>query len=430
MKEDIIKLLISDFHTTPLPKHRPRDLDVPLNTQKILSITGPRRAGKTAYCQDLIRQMLAQGKTIQQILYINFEDERLDRTTEELDAIITVYRRMYPHISLDSCVFIFDEIQNVPKWDQFVRRVYDTLCKSIIVTGSNSKALGKDIATSLRGRTLTYEILPLSFKEYLQFLDGTATPAASQEIALVQHHLETYLVYGGFPETVFFEPQVKIKTLQDYFEVMMYRDVGERAGIADSQLLRFFLKRSFACATKGYSVNKLFNELKSAGYKLGKNTLYDIADICRQAYLFFTVPKYTQKIANIELGEKNLYSIDAGLLVALGLVMPHEPGKLMEQAVFLELYRRYNGNLFFDSNGYECDFILGEWDDVRAAVQVTQSLEDPDVRQREIKGLVSACKKFGLGKGTIVTKATQDRFTTPEGIVVEVVPLWQWLLAT
>jgi predicted AAA+ superfamily ATPase len=169
--------------------------------------------------------------------------------------------------------------------------------------------------------------------------------------------------------------------------------------------------------------------LKSAGYKIGKNTTYELVDICRNAYLYFTVPKYTTKIANLELGEKKLFAIDSGLLGALGLVMPHETGKLLEQAVFLECYRRTPHGIFFDANGYECDFLLGEWDQIHTAIQVTSSLEDPKVYQRELKGLVQACQKFNLEKGMIITLSTEERIVV-DGVEVAVVPAWKWMISS
>ncbi len=429
MKENTIKQLIQDFHNTPLPIPKIRALNSPLDTKKILSIVGPRRAGKTTYCFSLIQQLIQSGKPLSHILYINFEDERLDQTTEELDCIVQQYQILYPEIHLQDCTFIFDEIQNIPLWERFVRRIYDHTCKNIIVTGSNAKALSKDIATSLRGRTLSYEILPLSFKEYLEFLGSTTTPRTTTEIAKVQNHLNTYLIYGGFPETVEFDPHLKIKILQEYFEVMMYRDIGERAGISQSSLLRFFLKRSFSSNTKSYSINKIYHDLKSAGYKIGKNSLYELAELCKQAYVFFTVPKYTQKIANIELGEKKIFAIDNGILTALGLLAPTEVGKQMEQVVFLESYKRYGGNLFFDANGYECDLLVGEWDSIHTAIQITQTLEDPSVKKREIKGLLSACKKTHLNEGLLLTLHEEATFTE-DGVTIQVKPLWKWLLNT
>jgi uncharacterized protein len=213
----------------------------------------------------------------------------------------------------------------------------------------------------------------------------------------------------------------------DYFEVMMYKDLGERAKIIDSGMIRYFLKRCFSSFTKSFSVNKIYNELKSAGYKVGKNTVYEWVDICRNAYLFFTVPKYTSKIGTIEMGEKKLFALDNGLLGALGLVHPHEDGKLLEQTIFLECYRRYPEGVFFDANGYECDFLLGEWPIIHTAIQVTESLEDPDVRKKELKGLLSACKKFGLKKGLVITRFEKDMIED-SGVVFEVVPAWEWLL--
>lgn len=245
----------------------------------------------------------------------------------------------------------------------------------------------------------------------------------------MQHLFGRYLRHGGFPETVFFDAPVHRKTLQDYFEVMMYKDLGERAKIADSALLQLFLKRCFSSVCKPFSTHKLYNELKSAGYKIGKNTVYELVEICRNAYLYFTVPKYTAKIANLELGEKKLFAIDSGLLGALGVVLPHETGKLLEQAVYVECYRRSPQGIFFDANGYECDFLLGEWDQIHTAIQVTESLADPDVRHRELKGLLKACQKFNLKTGLILTQSTEERWDI-EGIEIRVMPVWRWMVGS
>jgi predicted AAA+ superfamily ATPase len=169
VKKELIKEIIRDFHRENLPESKSRDLSINVDTNKIITITGVRRCGKTYMLFETIKKLLSNGIDKNMILYLNLEDERLELKTEELDLIIQAYRELYPDIPLSQCYFFFDEIQNVMGWERFLRRLYDKLTKNIIITGSNSRLLSKEIATSLRGRTITYEIFPLSFSEYLRF---------------------------------------------------------------------------------------------------------------------------------------------------------------------------------------------------------------------------------------------------------------------
>ncbi|MCD6539710.1 MAG: AAA family ATPase, partial [Candidatus Omnitrophica bacterium] len=169
MEKEILKQIIRDFHKNRLPLSKPRTLKIPLNTRKIVTISGVRRSGKTFALFETIKKLLSLNVPQERILYVNFEDERLQIRRESLDAVVQAYRELYPDFNLNKCYFFFDEIQNIDGWEKFIRRIYDTVTKNIFVTGSNSKLLSREIATSLRGRTITYEVFPLSFREYLEF---------------------------------------------------------------------------------------------------------------------------------------------------------------------------------------------------------------------------------------------------------------------
>lgn len=167
-KKELLKTIIREFQTRDLPDIIPRDIVIPVNSGKIISLVGPRRSGKTYLLYQLIKGV-ADSTSKENIVYINFEDERLDLTKYDLDVILQAYGELYPSANYKNTNFFFDEIQNVDGWEKFIRRVYDTISKKIFITGSNSKLLGDEIATSLRGRTIRYEVLPLSFREFLRF---------------------------------------------------------------------------------------------------------------------------------------------------------------------------------------------------------------------------------------------------------------------
>lgn len=426
MKKELLKQIVRDFHLAPLPVLRRRELEVPLDSGKIITLIGVRRCGKTSYLFNRIEELLIRGIPKTRILYVNFEDERLDLKTDELDLLLQAFRELYPDTLLDTCYFFFDEIQNIPGWDAFIRRVYDTVTKHIFITGSNARFLSSEIATTLRGRTVSYEVFPLSFREYLTFKGVQVDLYSSAVRAHINNHLADYLKNGGFPEVIDFDEGLRNRVLQEYFNVMIYRDLLERYRISNIQALKFFLKRMMASATRLVSVNNIYNELKSAGIKIGKNQLYDHLDACQNIYLALVLRKYTTSLVERELGEKKVYAIDNGLLNALSFKFSDDTGKVMEQAVFLELRRR-GQEIYFFKDKVECDFVLKKGMDVTGAIQVAVSLGDSRTRKRELRGLLDCCSAVGLAEGLIITADTTEELIV-DGVKVTIMPLSSWLL--
>ncbi len=283
---------------------------------------------------------------MERILYVNFEDERLDLLTEELDLLLQAYQELYPHMDIEGCWLFFDEIQNIAGWDKFIRRLYDKGTRNIFITGSNARFLSSEIATILRGRTVSYEVFPLSFREYLSFKGIIVDLHSSKSIALINHHLSDYLRHGGFPEVINYDDGLRNRVLQEYFNVMIYRDLLERYEIKNIPALKFFLKRLMSSATKHVSVNNIYNELKSSGFKIGKNQLYDNLEACQNIYLALVLRKHTKSLVERELGEKKIYAIDNGLLNALEYKFSEDTRKALEQTVFLELKRQEKRSTF------------------------------------------------------------------------------------
>ncbi|AKF24145.1 ATPase [Sulfurovum lithotrophicum] len=425
-KKEELKRIIRDFHLNAKFDVKPRTLQPPVDTKKIITLIGVRRCGKTSILYDMINQLSEKiDKT--RILFLNFEDERLELRIDELDLVLQAFLELYPEQNLSECYFFFDEIQNITGWEKFVRRMYDTISKNIFITGSNSKLLSSEIATSLRGRTLSFEVYPLSFSEYLAFKDIDVDLYSSKSIAHVKNAQEKFLTNGGFPETLFLEDQYKNKILQEYFNVLLYKDLAERYNITNTVALKFFLKRIIASSTKQVSINKIYNELKSSGIKIGKNTLYDFLDYVQNIYLALVLHKYDKSLVQKELGEKKIYSIDIGLNNATAFKFSDDIGKSLENAVFLELKRNGQDIFYYRDANHECDFIVNENNCIAQAIQVTYDMSVEDTKNREMKGLLAACKNFNLQKGTIVTYDQEDAILE-NNIKIELIPFYKWQL--
>ena len=337
-RKEIIKELIRDFHVGRLPETKERALSLPLNVEKVITVVGTRRSGKTYLLLQTIGKLLKE-KSKEEIVYINLEDERLELKIENADLLLQAYRELYPSKDLSRVYFFFDEIQNLDGWERFIRRIYDRVTKRIYLTGSNSKLLSSEIATALRGRTIKYELYPLSFKEFLSFKDiFISIPEdlySTETKAVIAKAFYEYLLYGGFPEIVFLgDEKLKIKTLQEYFEVMFYRDLIERYEIKNISVLKYFLKRVIEGITTPLSVNNIYNELKSQGYKVSKDSLYEFLDNAEAVYLIRLLKKYSLSVLKTELGAKKVYTVDNGLVNAITFKFKQDLGKLLENLMF------------------------------------------------------------------------------------------------
>ena len=423
-KKQLLKQIIRDFHLSENFDVKPRNIQPPIDTKKIITLIGVRRCGKTSIFYHMINQLIEKIEKTK-ILFLNFEDERFELNSDELDLILQAYMELYPSYKLSECYFFFDEIQNIPNWEKFIRRMYDTISKNIFITGSNSKLLSSEIATSLRGRTLNFEIFPLSFKEYLSFKDIEVDFYSSKSLAFIKNAQESFLKNGSFPEILFLEEIYANKTLQEYFNVLLYKDLAERYNITNTVALKFFLKRIISSSTKQISINKIFNELKSSGIKIGKNTLYEFLEYVQNIYLALTLQKYDNSLINKELGEKKIYSIDIGLNNATEFRFSDDIGKSLENAVFLELKRKEFDIYYYRTSKSECDFLVFDKNTISDVIQVTFDMGDENTKSREIKGLIEACKNFDLKSGIIITFDSEDELIE-NGIKIKIIPFYKW----
>lgn len=422
--KDVIKSIIKDFHRRSLPKISRRELAVPINSGKIISIVGSRRAGKTYYLYQVIGDLIKRISK-ENIIYINFEDERLNLNSEDLKLIIESYYELYPD-NTEQLYFFFDEIQNISDWEKFVRRIYDTISKNIFVTGSSSKLLIKEISTSLRGRSISYELFPLSFSEYLIFrsIDPTDIYSTRNKSRIVRE-LNSFLNNGGFPEVVNYDYELRSKTLLSYFDVMIYRDIIDRFEVTNPVALKYIIKKSLINISTYLSVNKMYNELKSLGVKVSKDSIYLFLNYIQDCYLLFLIKIYSESINVQNINDKKIYCIDNGLANNLTFALSENRGRLLENAVYLFL-RSSGYQLYYFADNRECDFVIHQKSNITSAIQVTDSLIQNN-KKREIEGILEAMKRFDLKKGTIVT-FDQAETLKIENKTIEVIPAWKFFL--
>lgn len=424
--KDTLKLIIADSQSAVLPHLWQRSLVVPVNSGKIITLAGVRRSGKTYHLFQIMKDLLESGTDPNKLLYVNFQDERIQLDGSELDVILQAYRELHPDINLSECYFFFDEVQEISGWEKFVDRLYSSISKNVFITGSNSKMLSLEIATSLRGRTVTYEVYPLSFSEFVGVVRPGTLSHSSKDKAVLLSLFEKFMTSGGFPELVGREQGLSDNILQEYFNVMLFRDLIERFGITQAAALKYFCKRLVGSSAGEFSVNKIYNELKSQGYSIGRETLYDFRDNVEAIYLNRFVSKYSYSVVKSEGSVKKTYIIDQGMGTSLDFKLAGDKSRLLENTVALELLKQGKAITYWQDK-VECDFVITEKDNAVMAMQVSPDISDSRTRTREMRGLIACCKALALSEGYIVTLNTWDELEI-DGIQAHVMPAWSYFL--
>lgn len=414
----------------PLSLHE-RSLQLPLNKQRIVTVTGVRRCGKSSLLHLTINRLLASGVDKEQILYIGFDDERLaNMDVSDFDEILQAYRLMYPDRPLSSVYMFFDEIQIVKGWELFVLRVYKSYCKNVYVTGSTAQMLSGEMSSALRGWPDEYTEYPLSFKEFIAFKGVKANRYTEEGAALMANMFKSYLLTGGFPQAVLADVETeRVKLLQAYFNTMLFRDMIEHYNISASpSVVRYFLKRVFNNITKPSSVNNIYNDLKSQGLRLSKDSLYQWLDYSCNIFLLHKVPKYSKSIIKQSTSLSKYYVADFALAKSVLLPQSEEKGKALENAVYMHLARHLNENeqIYYFNEGAECDFVIANDEGVKELIQVCWELDEFNT-PRECGGLCAASAATGCKKASIIT-CNQAQSIHYGDLQINVVAAWDFML--
>lgn len=419
---------IISLHQRELPLDlQDRKMQLPLDGGRIVTVTGIRRCGKSSLLGLTINRLLEAGVPKERILYVGFDDERfLSMTPDNFDELLQAYREMYPNTSLQDVYMFFDEIQLVSGWELFVLRVYKNYCKHIFITGSTAKMLSEEIASALRGWPDEYREYPLSFEEYLSFKGIEADKYSEEGKAMMTFAFRDYCDEGGFPEVVCAQTKSeKVKILQSYFSTMLFRDMIEHYHIGASvSVVRYFLKRVMNNLTKPTSVNNIYNDLKSQGLKVAKDSLYLWLDYACNIFLFRKVQRYTKSMVKQSSSPAKYYMADIALRNAVLLPESEDAGKALENIVYLNLERSLGEedqiSYFYEQK--ECDFVVQRGERVSELVQVCWTLNEENM-EREVGGLLAASTVTNCKQCKIITFCQQQTIEREE-IRIEVLPIW------
>ena len=423
---EAFKRVFIEFEERGLPELVERELVV--KSSPLTAIVGPRRAGKTYYFFQLIREFGG----VPNCLYVDFEHELLAGVKgSDLGEMFTAFRELYGR---DPTYVFLDEVQAVPGWERFVRRLRDSGKYKVFVTGSSSKLLAREVATQLRGRTITYFLLPFSFREYLRLLGVKVghklLKYSGRARGEVLHHLSRYLSDGGFPELVL-KRGLYDELLHSIVEGIFYRDLVDRFRVRRVSLLDYLMRLMARRVGKEFTITRIHKVLRSAGLKVSKATIMEYLNMLREVMLFFYVKQLNTPFHEALKKPRKAYIVDNSLLKVLG--GPQEPTTLLENAAFLELLRMKNLNPFLEinywreaPNGPEVDFILREGTAVRALIQVTYKLT-PENEDREVRALLKASRKLECGNLLIITWGQEETLNAGNK-EVRVIPFYEWVL--
>ena len=414
MDKNVIKHLISEYQSKAVSivfQERPYRMEDNLN----YVLVGLRRVGKSYLMFQQIRHLLDKGHSKDEILYFNFEDDRIaSLATEDLDSIKVCYEEMF------DCkpIFFLDEIQIVDHWEKFARRLADQGYR-VYVTGSNAKMLSSEIATTLGGRYLIQNVYPYSFQEYLisQGIDTTDKNLMYRYRTEIVRAYDTYFRFGGLPEIV--QVTDKRAWLSSLYQKIFFGDLIARHQVRNDFALRILIRKLAESLKQPTSFTRLANVVSSSGKKISTDTVIDYLEYLKESWLTFSVENICAKLAE-KVANKKYYFMDNGIL-NLFLVDPLT--SLLENQVAIQLRRLYGEDVYFYYHGIEVDFYVL---DVQLAVQVCYNLNDGDIRKREVCSLIKMSKQIEVKKMLIITR-DEEGTLVEEGREIEIVPVWKWL---
>lgn len=419
MDRSILKSVIAD-NQLEVPKYRVIPRNFSFEEFGNYVFVGIRRAGKSFLLYQRMQQLLSLGVGWDEMLYINFEDERLvGMCVDDLNLLLEVHLEMYGK----KPILFLDEIQNIAGWDKFARRMADTKHR-VYITGSNAKMLSGDVQTTLGGRYITVDVYPYNFREYLTANGMELTPTslvATESKAEILRKFNDYFFFGGFPEGATLN--AKRDYLTSIYQKIYLGDIATRHSIDNTFALRVLFKKVAESVKQPISFNRIANIVSSTGAKVGTTTVINYMGYAKNAWLISSVHNIASKLADKESIPKYYFN-DNGIL---NLFLLDGQTSLLENLVAITLLRRYGREdaVFFYNKSIEVDFYLP---DTATAIQVCYSLDNADgTFDREVGALVKLTKVLDCSRLMIITYS-EERMINAEGRIIEVIPIWKWLL--
>ncbi len=419
MNHDILKEVIFDQHEIiKKTKIVPRDYDFDLNANYVL--IGLRRAGKSTLLYKIVKDLVDKGIEWNQIIYINFEDERLaEFSLNDFNDLLSVQAELTDKTGY----FFLDEIQNIEGWEKFARRMADSK-EHTFITGSNAKMLSQEIENRLGGRYLTKYITPYNFSEFLTAKQIDFSDKAifgTKESGKIKREFSEYFYFGGFPEALNY--QNKREYVSSIYQKVLLGDIAARNGIRNPNGLQILMKKIAESVKDEISYSKLHNILKTIGVKISKDIVIDYIGYAKQSFLIFAIKNYFSKFVEKETTPKYYFN-DNGLL---NLFLNKEEPLLLENLVAINLWNNYKGNVYYlKSQNLDVDFFIEE---TGTAIQVAYSITNIS-DDRETKSLVEAAKTLKEAKEFVIITYEEEKELNMDGVKIQVIPVWKWLLKT
>lgn len=398
----------------------PRDKRI-ITLPEIVSICiGVRRCGKSTLMESVILKLLAEGVARENIVCINFADDRLlPLRVGGWDALFTAYYGRFPaKRHRETVYFFFDEIQQFPNWELFVERLRREENCRIFITGSSAHLLAHEVGTALRGRTLSCELFPFSFGEFL-VRRGIARSGrgVNRRLALTKAWND-YKEQGGFPAVYDLPEPTRKLVHREYANALMLRDVIERYRVSQPLVLRHLATRMLNGIGTLFSFRKVEEELKALGFAVGRDTVAQYLKWLEDAYFIFTITVHTASVARQARELRKVYCVDHAMARSLGNGVLKNRGQVLENIVFVHLRRQTPQVCYYKTkNGHEVDFWATLPDGSQQAVQVCADMSTPETRKRELRALQAAMAESGLKEGWVVTENETETLQVPEGTI-------------
>lgn len=391
--------------------------DIEFEPHSCYVLVGLRRAGKSYLLYQRIHDLLAQGHTIEEFLYFNFEDDRLeDIRQSDLDTIKLTYEELYEH----QPIFMLDEIQLVDGWEKFARRLADH--KYVVyITGSNAKMLSKEISTTLGGRYMIQNVYPFSFVEYLKAKDIQLEKQWEYlDNAPIKRTFNEYFHFGGLPELVLRAEQFKRQWLGNLYNKIYFGDLISRYNIRNTVALKVLIRKLALSVKQPQSYNRLANLVSTVTGKIKQETIVDYLEYIKDTCMIFSLENISAKLQD-KVSTQKYYFIDNGLL---NLFLLDPETSLLENLTAIYLHEKYGEDLYYYNDNVEVDFCLFEQG---KAFQVSYSLQDPTTREREAKALIAYAKRYDCSQLYIITMDEEEEIKQ-DGYTIQVIPIWKMLL--
>lgn len=428
---DLIRQKIVDSLTAAPPALTRRDVRLPAVLGRAVAVIGIRRAGKTTFLWQVLGDRLRQGTPREGMLYFNFEDERLaGMAAGDLHLVVEEYYRLQPHWrDRRRALFLLDEIQNVSGWERFVRRLLDTEKVEVLFSGSSARLLSREVATSMRGRSMETVVHPFSFREYLRHHGQEPSQPADRlpkaARSAVERALREYLVCGGFPEAQGIAERDRFELLKGCVDIVLLRDVIERHAVSNPPALRWMARHLLANAGGAFSVHKFHGDLRSQQIPVAKDTLHAYLAHLEDAFLIRTVSLAGESERRRMVNPRKVYPIDPGLIAVFERSAQENVGHALETCVLLELERRGAEVAYVRTrNGLEVDFLARYFDRREELIQVCADLDNAQTREREVRALQAAAVEHPRASLHLITLTPESASGIPDRVAVHPAAVW------